>query len=343
MNRVEVLEAIEPMARVRGEVVEPGPNTRIVCGGEYMGLRRGKGTRLQHFTPTGRQSFLKHLGLSQKVADRLSPGTLQTATTELVQRYPAFTILVEDGRIADVLGVAQFRPVAPERALVAIERGAGELEYTRVLPYQGGQGVEIEAMGFSEAEIHRARDWYGERPRVNDIVRGGLMARFSPGGYIEPSVAAHVVRLVCTNGLTHTEIWEQSTGGGEGGGDIWGWFRTSARQAIQSLAPIAERYRALAEQEIDPFERAEVLEGLIQEAGIRGEVRDAILAQAIEQPPETEWDMLNLITWATTHAMEDTSRIRRAQQAATRFADVQERRSHVCPTCNRRGGRGHAH
>lgn len=72
----------------------------------------------------------------------------------------------------------------------------------------------------------------------------------------------------------------------------------------------------------------------MREGGIRGDIANAIRNNAIAEPPETEWDMVNLISQATSHIIEDARQVVRAQRAAASFtAEAEHRR--ICPTCSR--------
>lgn len=88
----------------------------------------------------------------------------------------------------------------------------------------------------------------------------------------------------------------------------------------------------MAETAIAPEARAHVLEGLIRQAGLTGTNAATVRARALEAPPETEWEAFNLLTWATSHLLEDARQVARAQLAAARWAGETQHRT-VCPAC----------
>ncbi|MBU1067638.1 hypothetical protein KKE60_07605, partial [Patescibacteria group bacterium] len=83
-----------------------------------------------------------------------------------------------------------------------------------------------------------------------------------------------------------------------------------------------------------PEDRNLVLESLLKRAGIRGADADVVRANALTHPPENAYDMMQLVTWASTHHLMNPRAIMRAQQAAAVFSDETEHQR-VCPTCHK--------
>jgi hypothetical protein len=88
-------------------------------------------------------------------------------------------------------------------------------------------------------------------------------------------------------------------------------------------------------ERIPAEQRAGVLEQLLREAGITGKDAEAVRAQAIQNPPHNSYDMMNLITWASSHILQEPIRIHRALRAGASFSDESEHAS-VCPLCHAR-------
>ncbi|MFH1485748.1 MAG: hypothetical protein ABIH46_06735, partial [Chloroflexota bacterium] len=169
--------------------------------------------------------------------------------------------------------------------------------------------------------------------RRGDMVRAGAMVTFSPINTVMPAVQSYVVRLVCTNGMTSRTVLANYAGGGGEGDDVWQWFRQSVHAAYQSLAEVVNRYREMSQERIPPEHRATMLEELIRQASITGKEAEAIRAQAIQAPPHNSYDMMNLITWATSHVVRSPARRQRALDASAAFASQSEH-ARRCPLCH---------
>ncbi len=144
----------------------------------------------------------------------------------------------------------------------------------------------------------------------------------------------YVLRLACTNGaISNTVVREFSYSGGEGD-DIWQWFRHSIKEAYRGFTRIVKGYEALAAEEVAPADRPLYLENLLKQAGVRGVMAEAVRARALEEPPRTAYDMMNLLTWASSHLLEEPRQIIRAQAAAAHFSE-ETTHARSCPVCHR--------
>jgi len=323
MDRAEVLERLAPLRRLRPIEVAPAGG-RVEATEEGLVIRPSGRSRPLTITAEATPKVLTFAGLAPKTADNLSRKTLGAAATELLAARGRYVLLTQDGEVVDITPPGAIVPVEPERVVRAIERALpNDLEYTRVLTPNGHTAqVEIAA---------------GEPLMVNDLVRGGAMVSFSALGVTAPEVRSYVVRLVCTNGLTTMDLVRSFKYGGDGE-DLYGFLRGSIREAYRAVAGIVERFRAMAGREITPEERAHVIEGLLQRAGIRDRATAMAVHGAAEtDPPENEWEAYNLITWATSHVIAEPSRVMRAQRALAPVASQEAPSLRVCPSC------GHAH
>jgi len=77
-----------------------------------------------------------------------------------------------------------------------------------------------------------------------------------------------------------------------------------------------------------------MLEAMLRDARITGEDADAIRARAIEEPPRNTYDLVNLLTWASSHVVREPARIRRIQNTVAAFSNESEHKQ-VCPICHR--------
>ncbi len=326
MNRVEVLERMEPILDTQVRTMEHNPRTRVTVTPEMVTLRPGGGQCHLEMTTGGVQSLANFVGLPWNLAARLRPETFGTVATELLGRKHRYTLMIKEGAITAVAKPTEFRSLSPTRVLSAIEGGIRGIEYHRVLLLDNFV-VSLELIGERREPVVRG-----------DLIQAGAQVSFSSLGTVDPIVQSYALRLACTNGMTsNTILREFHYGGGGGGGnegdDIWQWFRRSSRDAYNSLNRIIERYRRMMDEQIAPDQRASMLEAMLREAKISGDEANAIRALAIESPPETSYDLLNLLTNATSHLLEDPRRVRRAQNTVASYTSADEH-ARVCPVCH---------
>ncbi len=323
MNRVELMEKLEPVMRTQTRTIEHNPRTRFVITPEQVVIRPGGGGRSMEVTRQGTERLFKFAGLTNTLAEDLLPATVSQVTTELMARKERYTVVVKDGQVVDVTAPTTFHNTNPERVLTTIEAAIPGVEYNRVL-FPNPSAVNLEVVGERRQPVGRG-----------DLIQAGMSLVFSPIGNIKPIVQSYVLRLACTNGATHNDVlrefsWGQ---GGSGNGDgFWNWLRQSAKDAYGAMDGIVRRYQELVSQAIPEGERAALLEAMIRQAGISGEAAQAIRAMALETPPQNHYDMMNLLTYATSHLLADPRQVMRARQSVAEFvqADAHDR---ICPVC----------
>lgn len=332
MERSEVLERLAPMRHLRVVNVERGA-ARVEATDEGLVMRPGRGRPLT-VTADATPKVFKFAGLQQNTAESLSRRTLGAAATELLAAKGRYVLFTRDGEVVDITPPGALVPVDPERVVRAVERALPDVEYTRVLTPRANE-AQIELAAGEPLMVVETTP--RESRHLGDLVRGGAMLTFSTFGTNAPEVQSFVVRLVCTNGLLATDVIRTYRLGGDGD-DLYGFFRTSVREAYRAAGAIVERFRAMAGREIAPDQRAHILEGLLRKAHISGRDAMAVHAAAEENPPTNEWEAYNLVTWATSHVIEEPARVIRAQRALAPVVapDAQAVRP-VCPAC------GHAH
>ena len=76
-----------------------------------------------------------------------------------------------------------------------------------------------------------------------------------------------------------------------------------------------------------------ILEQLLKEARIGGEVADAVRTMAIQEPPRNTYEMFNLITWASSHLIKEPAQIDRARSVAANFTSAETHHTY-CPVCH---------
>lgn len=321
MNRADVEEQLAPLAELQatkvyeGELsVELGQNGVELSGGAFG----RSGTPL---TEAGFESLLKLSGFPQRLLKGLHVTTAAHALTELLEQKN-FTAVHTNDEIVDLVSTSRAANISIPGVLDTIDRVIPEADYrvVRILPHFG---VQLEVSGAQEQAVV-----------PGDLVRGGILTRFSPIGFIDPMVQPRVERLVCTNGATSFEVLREFHLGNDDIADFDHWLASSLTDAYGSFTHIVDQWRELTQHTIDPTQRALVLTGLLKKARVPARIADIVYAEAIERTPETAYDMLQLLTWATSHVIEDPERVIRAQAAAANFAEESSHARH-CPTCNR--------
>ncbi len=332
MNRDEVLEQLAPLASTTVRRADGGGRVMVAEGDAGFAIRPAHRAHALEIAPEGFVGMLGFSGIGVPLAKRLSPETLARVATESMHARSGggeYSLLVRDSQVVDFARAGQFHNVAPERVVFNIERGIDDgAEFSRVLELPK-HTVQIETVGAREEPV-----------KTGDLVRAGTMTQFSPLGLTEPLVQAFNMRLICTNGMTTTDVVREfrflgGRGGAGEGDDIWQWFRRSTRDAYRSFGGTVERYRQMADNEVAPEDRGMMLEALLSEGGITGELASAVRNNAITAPPTNEWEMVNLISAATSHLIEDGRAVVKAQTAAAGFTEVQEHRR-ICPSCSQR-------
>ncbi len=337
MNRVEVLEKMEPALNTQVREIDHTPRTRVAITPEVVTFRPGGGQRTLEMTEEGVQSLANFVGLPWNIAANLHPSTFGNVATELLDRKHAYSLVVKDQRVSAVVKRGHYHTVNPERALQAIEQGVPGIEFHRVLILDN-LVVNLEVVGEKREAVARG-----------DLIRAGANITFSPMGTVNPVVQAYALRLMCTNGQTDNAVlreftWGGGSGGGGRGGDpggnaggdnIWQWFRRSAHDAYGALDHIVQRYREMSNEEIPQGERAAMLEAMLRQARISGEAANAIRALAIENPPQNSYAMMNLITYASSHLLTQPKQIMRARQVVNGYT-TEESHARICPVCRAR-------
>lgn len=344
MTGAELLEKLPPEYQAKPLRVQHGKRTKVVYaddGNTPPTFRHN--SRSWPLDGTLLWDLASFAGLSAATVKNLSPKTVGLAMTELLAAKGEYAIVLspKTDKPTAFLDTTNIPTVPPDRLVRLIEQrlGGEGVSFHRALTLPN-MALQIEAAGIDEHTVTRG-----------DLVRAGVAVQFSPMGSIAPVVTGFTSRLVCTNGAVSTDTMSRFTGksgggngrgngegrnghGGSGEGDnVWQWFRQSIMAAYRSIAPIVDQYRLLAGENIDPVDRALVIENMVKEASLRPEDAATLRQMALLNPPETRWDAFNLLTALTSHRMTDPRRIVRAQRAHAVFADPTHHA--YCSRCGR--------
>jgi hypothetical protein len=266
------------------------------------------------------------VGLPLGLSKSLSSATFSEVLTELLEKKEKYSLIVKDDQIIDMIPYKERESIKVEKMLDTIEKQIPVQGYSRAL-IPSSNVIDLEVVGEKSESVV-----------PGDLVQAGVFLEFSPLNLVNPVVQSYANRRVCSNGMCDNTVlakYEFPRGGHGEGDQIWQWFRANIKKAYGSLDKIVEGWRRLVNENIAPADRASILEALIKEARIPPETADAIRGLAMETPPNNSWEAMNLITYASTHLIEEPRQIQRAMKAAADFAGA-ETHDRTCPLCHRK-------
>ena len=331
MQREEVLQKLEPIIGLKVRQAD-GRGARVTATAERIGIRPAQGAHFIEMNTNGAQGLAKFIGVSWDLVKNLQPGTFgDVATQILVKKADNFGMVMKDGIVVDFLKGGSHN-VDIEKALTVMGKVIPDVDYHRAVVE--GHNISLEVVGDKRQPVVRG-----------DLIQAGALVRFSPLGSIAPSIQSYALRLACTNGATsNTILREYKYTGGDGGRDggstgpidgdsFWQWFRKSTHDAYGALNEIVTQYQAMIKERISPADRAALLEGMLKQAHISGPNAEAVRAMALQNPPTNSYDMLNLLTYATSHILDNPTNIRQAQTVIADYSSEEEH-ARICPLCH---------
>lgn len=284
-----------------------------------VSIRPTRGARLTELPPEALPGLLKQARIPKTLVERLSPGTFATVASESLREC---TLLWRGNQVVDVEAPGEYQYIDPHRVAATINRVMPNVDVQRVLTLPQ-HTIRLETVAAEERPV-----------QAGDLVKAGALVQFSPLGITKPLVQSYAVRLVCTNGVTSNDVLREYSFDGDSDGNMWNWLRHAVRDAYGALGTFVSRFQTMMQQEIPQERRASMLAALLREARIRGDDADAIMAEAVTHPPSNAYEMANLITWATSHVINEPREIVRAERVAAQFIGATEHRE-LCPTCHR--------
>lgn len=305
------------------------PNPRVTFIGEdnaQLAIKPSSGARSIPLSVDGSKNLIALVGMSAKMRTDLSGGTFLKASSELLAKRGRFTVLTKDGVGVDVMGGKHHYAVEPDRALRTMEQ-VGLVDFHRVYT-RNDRSVVIQTLGDRIEPVTKAK---------GDRVQAGASLIMSPIGTVVPSVQSFSMVIACTNGMTMEEVDETFSfadgGGSNNPNGFWDWLRRNLRKAQDSIGIQTQHFREMQAHRIGPNERAAALEGMIRQSHLPDDLGEAVRARALAHPPTNAWELMNLITWGTTHATSDYDVVRKSQKAMSQFAhNVAVHK--VCPLCS---------
>ena len=321
MHATELMTNLHEITGLQVRTVSDQATVALAPAKQVMALRDG----LDEFVVEGDAylNALKYVGFSKAMANRLSAQTASMVATELIQNKGRSTALIRDGQLLSVVSKGRYKALPVDTVVETVESVLGEVDYHRALvipPY----GARLEIVGQREHEVVKG-----------DIVRAGVVIDFNPIGLTNPMVSTYGLRLVCTNGMTANTVFDTYMMT-EDVVDTRAWMAQTVSDAYESLDDTVQEWRSMAGFTVSPSDRSLLLGGFIKDARLTGKEQTALLSKATDETPETAFDVLNLLTWLSSHVIQDPTRVRRAQNVAARFIE-DEVYHRNCPTCKRAG------
>lgn len=315
MQKEQLLKELAPVLDTKPkQATQP----RVIAGDKKFHIRPSSHSSLIELSPEGFGALLKTTDISPGLAKRLAPASIARVASEVLKPC---TLLIKGDKVIDLTTKSGVHYIEPERVVDTLERTIPKADFQRVL-MMPNYTARIETIGVQEKPVTKG-----------DMIRAGALVQFSPLSITRPEVQSYVVRLACTNGATSIDVLRKYDWGGDGKG-LWEWLKNSIREAYQAYGAIVERWQAMTREAILPGQRASVLEALLREAHIMGKDAEAVRTRALEEPPHNAYEVMNLLTWATTHVLSEARDIVRAEAATIRFsADTTHRQ--ICPVCRR--------
>lgn len=323
MTRTQVLERIPNLTGFQLRTFGAEPTALLDKDGGLQGIRCDRGTRAVDVTPEAAEALFRQIYLKEPLSKKLTPKTKGLVLNEALADTP-LALMVKDHQGIDIVPARSIRLLQPERVTQTLERAIDGAEFCHVSELSG-HVLHLEIMGHQEMAVARG-----------DLVRAGVSIDFPVIGGRDLQVRSYVQRLICTNGAITNDFmgdYSYRDHSGDDGGEVLHWIRLKARAAYRALNKVVTRWIELTHQEVPAGERAEVLEHWIREAKMPPDVAEEIRAQALNAPPANQYDMMNLITWGTSHVDMEPNRRRRSLHylAALQEHTVSGR---VCPRCH---------
>lgn len=280
-------------------------------------------------TNDARRGLLKHVGVTDKFVRELAaanPVLASAVATTMYQTRGSEGVFAMQGETPVSFGSrGKFSALPVDDVLEGIEEVIGPaVQFNRAFL---GRNMEV------QVEVVGTRS---ETVRVGDVIQSGVLVRFNPLGLTNPYVAPYGLRLVCSNGMTALSEY--------GGGELplvaykdspVTWIIEQCRSAYDGLALAAKDWRQMSEHVLEPGTWRTVLARALDDAGIRGRQAVLVMKEAMREPPETTYDILNLITWASSHILDNANSVMRVQDAAVNFTSMATDEK-TCPACQRK-------
>ena len=284
-------------------------------------------------SPSGLDSVCRHVGAPAHylaaLPRELFSGLLEHHIGTIAKARQRMVLIHEGARLIG-LARADLVRLEPAVALDAVIRASGPLadglEIESFEEREDGLRVDLVAKGLSH-DVSRG-----------DVLKAGIRFSYSDEGRRALWVESFVVRLVCSNGLTHRECRGEGISRtrrlrAEDPAARQQQIDQTRRLAERIWASLAQRLRLISELRNERFDVPEFLARWLGRAHLSSRGILPILLRAWESDGRepTAYGAMNALTHAATHNRELSSRQR---HILGRLAGILAfRRQHLCPRC----------
>jgi hypothetical protein len=306
---------------VRVETVETGKHTRVQEGDGGTVLRVSpRKTKL--LTQEAFAGLAKAVSFPQRLIDTTPRPWVLQGLNYLMAGTSSLAVVSNSEEIRAVVPSGGFVPVRTDRVLKTLEKSVG------------GTGLDLDGYMDPKTFGHVIHATGPETREVvkGDLVRAGVTVEYSPVGTVVPHVEAYAVRLVCTNGMTHTEHLRDFHGHGEGD-DFWQAFRKQIRDSYRAIGSIVQRLNAMREQLLPPEQVALAVEAMLRDVRLPKEAAEAFRAMVMNNPPRNMYDLYNHLTDVASHVVGDMRTRHTVLRRGAVVAEAAVQRG-ICPVCH---------
>lgn len=162
--------------------------------------------------------------------------------------------------------------------------------------------------------------------KPGDLVSKGVLARFSPFGISRPEVSTYMTVLACTNGMLRDSSSTKFAMSRDN--DPYAWLKNVVPVAYNAFDREIESFKVAAETRLNGH-TSSLLRHSIR--SLTKTAQNAILAYAVDEKPETLWDLMNIITYYASHRIDNPDLIATMMEAGGGMLDHAE----FCSECKR--------
>lgn len=265
----------------------------------------------------------RFVGINSYAFDKMTVGLQRRVIEAVLQASDPFSIITDDNRVIQLTN-SKASPINVVSLLDHIEKS-------------------IEGMQFHTASVRRNRiaDISIVSPIVKpikingkDVIQAGAFISVSPSGSSTPKVRAYTVNQICSNGAVSSAYGQEYNY--TDGEQVNGWATDSIKESLASVGITAEQYIRLSKIEIDDdSQRKSIIRNMIEKSNLSEDNSKLVWDRAKQTPPNTLWDVFNIITYVVTHQMSGGTSRYNAWRGIGDFAARHSNVKHKCDICNK--------
>ena len=339
MSQDEVMERLVLPQGLKATPIKVGTRPRIIKDGEGYVVQLNRKDYMPLNTVEGRDSLMAFAGIPKGLSSGTPEKLIMPVLEHQLAKLDRVVAISDDANgLLRLQKAEDLAPVLePAQVLEHLYQQFPEVLYQRA---ERGENYGFDLLAITHNQVNRLEELVqpGQHkflPRGGDPFRAGVHLRFSPIGTVAPLIEPYVVRLMCTNGMVAAQFLNGWGKGYGDGNELWAWFQEGMAQAGQSIGVIMGQYASLVGEALPDGEgRMLAIEGAIRETRLTRELADTARGMAIANPPQTHYDLLNILTSVATHHTKTFGEQLRRMGDAGRMADPANH-TQYCRTCHR--------